>query len=96
MSLANRGKKDCLSFWRSHTGHEVDIVAELAGKLLPIEVKAGATLVGEWFDSLKWWLEQAQSEAGQPFLVYGGDQRMQRNGIEVIPWKALNELTDVL
>jgi len=95
-ALANRGKKDCLSFWRSHTGHEVDIVAELAGKLLPIEVKAGATLVGEWFDSLQWWLEQAQSEAGQPFLVYGGDQRMQRNGTEVIPWKALNELTNVL
>ena len=95
-TLANKGKKDCLSFWRSHVGHEVDVVAQRAGKLIPIEIKAGATLVGEWFGSLTWWLEQAQSEAGQPFLVYGGDQRMKRNKIEVIPWKALHELSETL
>ncbi len=95
-TLANKGKKDCLSFWRSHVGHEVNIVAQRGEKLIPIEVKSGATLVGEWFNSLSWWLKQAQSEAGQSFLVYGGDQRIQRNGIEVIPWKALHELSETL
>ncbi|MFH7326808.1 ATP-binding protein, partial [Desulfurivibrio sp. C05AmB] len=52
-NLANRGRKNNLYFWRSHDGHEIDILAEKGTGLLPLEIKSGATLVDEWFKPLE-------------------------------------------
>ena len=40
----NQGKRTNLYFWRNNTGLEMDVLADYAGRLLPIEIKSGATL----------------------------------------------------
>jgi len=39
-----RGKGDNLFFWRSHVGHEIDVIADRGDSLLPIVIKRGATV----------------------------------------------------
>ena len=51
-SRFNRGLASNLTFWRDHRGQEVDLVLEQAGKLQPIEIKAGATVNRDAFKGL--------------------------------------------
>lgn len=89
---ANRGQDPNLYFWRSHVGQEVDVVAEHGDRLLPVEAKSGSTLVPEWLANLEKWSALAGPSAEPGWLVYGGDQRLQRRGVEVCPWRRLPEL----
>ena len=90
----NRGKKSNLFFWRNNTGLEVDVIAEKAGKLQPIEIKSGATLASDWFKAMNQWLELAGDDAVAPFLVYGGDTPWKEGCITSIPWRQANELAN--
>jgi uncharacterized protein len=85
----NRGKASNVYFWRDNLGLEVDMLAETGGRLSPLEIKAGKTLADDWFKSLIAWRTLAGRSAGPASLVYGGDQPWQREGISVIPWRAL-------
>ncbi len=91
-----RGKGDNLFFWRSHIGHEIDIIADRGDLLVPVEIKSGATIASDWFDSLQKWLDLAGSVAGNPTLVYGGRGRQSRKGIDVLPWNEIEHLADIV
>ncbi len=80
------GKRSNLHYWRGRGGLEVDLVIERPEGLDPVEIKAGATIAGDWFRSLHRWTELAGESAGRPFLIYGGDQRLERSGVRVLPW----------
>ena len=80
------GKQSNLHYWRGRGGLEVDLVIERPEGLDPVEVKAGATIAGDWFGSLRRWMELAGESAGRPFLIYGGDQMLERSGVRVLPW----------
>jgi len=89
----NLAKTDDLYFWRDNTGAEVDIIADRAGVLLPIEVKSGMTIASDWFDGLKRWHHLAGDRSARPVLVYGGEARQSRAIAEVLPWLDIAELT---
>lgn len=91
-SRGNRGKNDQLYFWRNHVGLEVDIIAEKGQQLLPIEIKAGATIASDWLQGIEKWAQLAGEAAGDPWLVYGGDQRQSRRSVEVLPWRQIDVL----
>jgi uncharacterized protein len=91
-----RGKSDNLSFWRSHIGHEVDVVAEHGDRLMPVEIKSGATVASDWFEDLRLWLDLAGDIAEKSYLVYGGDRPQSRNGIEVLPWRQISALGEIV
>jgi predicted AAA+ superfamily ATPase len=42
-TMVHRGEESRLYFWRTSHGTEVDIVVDIAGRLIPIEVKLSAT-----------------------------------------------------
>lgn len=42
-ALAEKGRGSDLYFWRSHDGLEVDLLIQLQGKILPVEIKQTAT-----------------------------------------------------
>lgn len=88
----NRGKADNFFFWRNHTGLEVDLLADQGQSLLPVEIKAGSTVAADWFRPLACWRTLAGDAGGAPWLVYGGDQRQQRQGVEIVPWAGIDEL----
>jgi predicted AAA+ superfamily ATPase len=42
-TLTHRGEEPAMYFWRTAAGSEVDLIVEIQGKLIPIEVKLSAT-----------------------------------------------------
>lgn len=91
-----RGKSDNLFFWRSHVGHEVDVIAEHGDRLTPVEIKSGATVASDWFDEMRLWTDLAGTVAGKPRVVYGGDEAQLRSGVEVVPWRRVGALAKAL
>lgn len=82
----NRGLPSNLYFWRDNVGHEVDLVLEQGGRLVPVEIKSGRTLADEWFAEIEKWTQLARPRAAKASLVYGGDKAYVRSGIAVHPW----------
>ncbi|MCK9463546.1 MAG: ATP-binding protein [Proteobacteria bacterium] len=90
----HRAKSDDLFFWRDNTGHEVDVIVDRAGKLLPIEIKSGMTISTDWFDGLERWRRMAEGRSARPVLVYGGRERQSREVAEVVPWREIGTLAE--
>jgi predicted AAA+ superfamily ATPase len=92
----NRGRKNNLHFWRDNTGLEVDLVAEQADGLRPIEIKSGATLASDWLAPMRRWLSLAGDETVDPTLVYGGKAGWNEAGIAILPWTDVASLASEL
>jgi predicted AAA+ superfamily ATPase len=90
----NRGKKSNLFFWRNNTGLEVDVIAEQADKLQPIEIKSGATLTSDWYKAINQWLSLAGDDAVSPSLIYGGDTPWKEGCVNAIPWRHVTDLAN--
>ena len=93
-SRFNRGLVSNLYFWRDNTGNEIDVLAESAGRLIPVEIKSGQTVTKDYMTGLKKWLDIAESTAGTPWLIYGGDEGHRRSGIEILPWRDMKQLAE--
>lgn len=79
----NAGQQLNLYYWRTKTGHEVDIIIDDAGLLTPVEIKSGKTINNDFFKNLLYWNRLNSSNKG--ILIYAGAENQQRsNGIEVI------------
>lgn len=89
----NRALASNLYFWQDRSGHEVDVVVEQGGTLIPVEIKSGQTVVADFFRGLEKWAEIAGDAGGRPWLVYAGAQRQSRSAVEVVPWHQIGELT---
>jgi len=77
-----------LFYWRDKTGHEIDVLVDEAGKLLPIEIKAGKTVSGEYFKNLEYWCKLGDVKTS--VVLYGGAQNQKRsNGSQVLNWRWL-------
>ena len=84
-----------LYFWRDNTGNEVDILVDQGLTMMPIEVKSGETISIDYFTGLKKWLSWAGTEAGDAYLIYGGDDRQERSEAEVVPWRQVKGIAEV-
>jgi len=83
---ANTGQSPNLYYWRDKTGHEIDLIVDTAGKLLPIEIKSGNTVTSEFFKNLSYWNEL--SGVKKSLLLYAGDSKQKRSsGTDVWPWR---------
>ena len=85
-TFAHAGLEPPLFFWRDLGGHEVDILIDLGSKIVPVEVKSGATLASDALRGLHWWTKLAGERSGRGVLVYGGEESFQREGLLVRPW----------
>jgi predicted AAA+ superfamily ATPase len=85
----NAGQPADLYFWRDNTGNEVDLLLEAGDKLLPVEIKSGATFVSDWLRAANKWKSFAGEEALPPRIIYGGVESYAREGVKVHGWKEL-------
>jgi predicted AAA+ superfamily ATPase len=83
-AFVHAGREAPLYFWRDSTGHEIDIIMELDGRLVPVEVKSGQTVAADAADNLRWWTTLAKTNAG--VLVHGGTAAHSLHGFAVRPW----------
>ena len=58
-----------------------------------MEIKSGISVAADAFGNLKKWqkyaTERGNFSAIYPGLVYGGDTRFTRDGVDVMPWAGL-------
>lgn len=88
----NRGLPSNLSFWRNNTGEEVDLLIEHGDLLMPVEIKSGQTFNTDFLTGLTKWMRYAGTTALPAQLVYGGDDTMSRQGVQVRSWRNLQDL----
>jgi predicted AAA+ superfamily ATPase len=84
----NAGLEINLFYWRDKTGHEIDIIVDDGGKLLPVEIKSGKTINPEFFKNIEYWSNLSKSN--KSVLLYAGEQSQKRtNGNEILNWRSL-------
>jgi hypothetical protein len=88
-SRLHRGEEPDVYFWRDSTGHEIDVLIDLGRKLIPVEVKSGQTVAGDFLDGLRYWRDLAGMKSGPAALVYAGDRSFRREGVAVYSWSVL-------
>ncbi len=86
-SRYNEGLPADLYFWRDNNGLETDIVFERGTKLQPVEIKSGQTITSDSIRAGQKAARFAGEEALQPWLIYGGDDSYERNGVTVMSWR---------
>jgi uncharacterized protein len=79
----NRGRTPELHFFRTHAGHEVDL---LVGDDA-VEMKSGATLAADWFRGITDWEKLTGSATGRALVVYGGDSDYSLKHGTVASWR---------
>lgn len=89
----NRHQRPEVYFWRDNTGHEVDALLEEASKVKALEIKSGATLHPRLLDGLKFFAKIGDDTIAK-YLVYGGEEVQNRQGVQVLSWKHLLSLFD--
>ena len=88
----NRGRAPDLHFFRTHGGHEVDL---LIGDNA-VEVKSGTTLAADWFRGLTGWEELTGSATGRGLVFYGGDTDQSLRHGTLVGWRnAPSRLADL-
>ena len=93
-SALHRGESPRLHFWRTATGVEVDVLAEVegagAGRLVPVEVKSSATAVPAMARSVRHLTADLGEELARGYVVYLGDRRLPLgDGVTALPLSEL-------
>lgn len=88
----SQGERAVLHFWRDSNGNEVDVIADVGTKLMPIEIKSGQTVNRDFFTGLKRWQALAGDQAVAPTLVYGGGGSYLHQGVKVLGWDEVGRL----
>ncbi|MDE0240507.1 MAG: ATP-binding protein [bacterium] len=86
----NRGRRSNLSFFRASSGLECDLLLENGSGMAAIEIKSGATVASDWFNSLNRVAKVLPPIAAKA-VVYGGSDWQSRKDGEVVPLAALSE-----
>ena len=76
------------TFLRDSNQREIDLIIEIHGKTIPIEIKASQTLSSSFFDTLSWFQEQTQTNH-ESLVIFGGDNNQTRSQGKALSWKKL-------
>jgi hypothetical protein len=83
---AHRGEEPALYHWRDATGHEIDLIADLGERQLPVEVKSGLTVASDALQGLQWWTGIAKNPNRAGVLIHGGSAHHMSGEHCVRPW----------
>jgi len=67
----NRALPSNLYFWRDHTGHEVDLIADWGGQIKAIEIKSRSTFQPDFINGLRYFYELSPTNT-KGYLIYTG------------------------
>ena len=80
-----------LTFFRDSAQNEIDLIIEIGGQTIPLEIKASETMNNAFFDRLSWFQKQTNNQ-NMPVVVYGGNQLQKRSQGIVVPWTKLEHV----
>ena len=85
-SLRNRGLRDPLYFFRDSNGLEIDLLLDHADGLQLVEIKASQTVSAPLFKNLRTVSTLLGDRVKSQHLIYGGAERQDRTGVQVLPY----------
>jgi len=85
-SFHHRGAESDLYFWRDARGREIDLLLDEGAEQIPVEIKSGQTIAGDFFADLDYWRGLAGRPEGPAALVHGGNDSFRRRGTSVLSW----------
>ncbi len=85
-SLRNQGLRDPLYFFRDSNGLEIDLLLDHADGLQLVEIKASQTLSAPLFKNLRTVSTLLGDRVRSQHLIYGGAERQDRTGVQVLPY----------
>ncbi|HBL98314.1 TPA: AAA family ATPase [Candidatus Dependentiae bacterium] len=88
----NNEEQPSLYFWRDSTGNEIDCIIDESRYPVPIEIKAGKTIVSDFFKNMDYWGKTTENTHTPRYLVYGGDEDQSWPQAEVVAWKSAGDL----
>jgi predicted AAA+ superfamily ATPase len=89
-SLVHRGESPQIYFWRTSSGTEVDLVVDVGGELIPIEIKLSATPRPEMAAGIRTFRSDFKGKAKAGYLVHPGQTRLPLgSGVTSLPFSAL-------
>jgi hypothetical protein len=89
-SLVHRGEEPQVYFWRTSTGAEVDLVVDMGGRLIPIEVKLSATPRPAMADAIRTFQLDLGEKAAPGYIIHPGDIRLPlAPGVTALPFDEL-------
>ena len=80
----NSGKGNNLSFYRDSIGNEVDCIYTINGNPVPIEIKSGQTITGDYFKGLTRFTQAAGTPAYGNCIIYAGEIEQKRKNTRII------------
>ena len=89
----NRGKSNNLSFYRDSNGNEVDLIYEVGGKPLPVEIKSGKTVSEDYFKGVRRFTKEVNADA-KGILFYAGDIEQDRSDVQVVNYRRLPDILE--
>ncbi len=92
----NSGRKNVVTFYRDSRGNAVDMILESGQEIFPIEVKAGATIVADFFRGLKHFSRVSGEPPYGCGLIYGGKDVQHRSNCLIYPVTAMEEMFEKL
>jgi predicted AAA+ superfamily ATPase len=87
----NRGLASNLYFWRNNFGDEIDVLLDQGTRLIPVELKSGETLNADFFKGLHKWRMLTKDTDSPAYLIYGGKEKLTRQGIRAVPWNKASQ-----
>lgn len=78
-------------FYRDTHGNEVDLVIDMGGSFIPVEIKSSSTYTNSFFAGFHYWRKHIEMDA-QGFVVYGGDVTQQVQKDKLVSWKDLESI----
>lgn len=88
----NLEQQPSLYFWRDQTGHELDCVIDESQYPVPVEIKAGKTVVSDFFKELIYWQNTIDTPQAPRYLIYGGSENQNWPHAQVLSWKSMGKL----
>lgn len=87
----NQGQLSNLYFFRDSNKNEVDCILD-DGEMKAIEIKSSRTFSNSFADGLLRFSKAAGIRRENCFIVYGGDEGFTFKGVNVVSWKALDQI----
>lgn len=82
-----------LYFWRDKVGHEVDCIIDTGKEPVPVEIKAGKTVVSDFFKEIAYWKDASgHPESAPSYLVYGGLEQQKWPLAQVMSWQTAGNI----
>lgn len=83
----NRGERPPFYYLNDSKGHEIDLILDFGGQLMPVEIKSGRTFSPDYFKNMDWWRKNVDIPLAESVVVYGGDQDWETGSGRLASWR---------